>query len=165
MSQLPLYQCHKVVRAAEIITIVSGTDGRATLIFIGPIEPTVVGQDYLDKHKPEVGGYFVQYQDGYQSYSPKKAFETGYSPRFGGGFPLALTKMMDGKKMRRACWPNQHIQAKLAHQESDMSMPYLYVGQDDVALVPWVPSNDDLMANDWLEVAEKCGGGDETAGP
>lgn len=79
------------------------------------------------------------------------------------GFPLALTNMMDGKKMRRACWPNQHIQLQKPDENSKMSMPYLYVGQDDVALVPWVPSNDDLMANDWLEVAEADNSG-ATAG-
>lgn len=30
-----------------------------------------------DKHKPQVGGYFVLYPDGYQSYSPAEPFEAG----------------------------------------------------------------------------------------
>jgi hypothetical protein len=38
-----------------------------------------VDQAYMDKHKPEVGGYFVQYDDGYKSFSPAKAFEEGYT--------------------------------------------------------------------------------------
>jgi hypothetical protein len=34
----------------------------------------------MHKHKPQVGGYFVQYRDGYKSFSPAAAFEEGYSP-------------------------------------------------------------------------------------
>jgi hypothetical protein len=39
----------------------------------------VVSAEYLAKHKPEVGGYFVVYADGYQSFSPAQAFEEGYT--------------------------------------------------------------------------------------
>ena len=38
-----------------------------------------VESSYINKHCPEVGGYYVQYQDGYESYSPAEAFESGYS--------------------------------------------------------------------------------------
>lgn len=38
-----------------------------------------VTADYMEKHKPQVGGYWVQYVDGYQSFSPAKAFEEGYT--------------------------------------------------------------------------------------
>jgi len=31
------------------------------------------------KHKPEVGGYYVVYADGYKSFSPAQAFEEGYT--------------------------------------------------------------------------------------
>jgi hypothetical protein len=41
--------------------------------------PFFVDQEYMAKHKPEVGGYFVQYDDGYKSFSPAKAFEEGYT--------------------------------------------------------------------------------------
>lgn len=40
--------------------------------------PVRVDADYLSKHKPEVGGYYVVYDDGYKSWSPAKAFEEGY---------------------------------------------------------------------------------------
>ena len=39
---------------------------------------TVPGE-FIQKHKPVVGGYFVMYEDGYQSFSPAKAFEEGYT--------------------------------------------------------------------------------------
>lgn len=38
-----------------------------------------VDADFLRKHKPVAGGYFVQYADGYKSFSPAKAFEEGYT--------------------------------------------------------------------------------------
>jgi len=38
-----------------------------------------VSAEFLAKHKPEVGGYWVQYADGYQSFSPAAAFEEGYT--------------------------------------------------------------------------------------
>jgi len=44
-----------------------------------PFAPFEVEPGYFLKHKPEVGGYFVQYEDGYKSYSPAKAFEEGYT--------------------------------------------------------------------------------------
>lgn len=39
----------------------------------------VVSAEFMAKHKPEVGGYFVHYADGYESFSPAKAFEEGYT--------------------------------------------------------------------------------------
>ena len=34
---------------------------------------------WLDKHNPAVGGYYVVYKDGYESFSPAQAFEEGYA--------------------------------------------------------------------------------------
>ena len=41
--------------------------------------PFFVDAKYLQRHKPEVGGYYVVYDDGYKSWSPAKAFEEGYT--------------------------------------------------------------------------------------
>jgi len=41
--------------------------------------PFPVDAKYMRKHKPQVGGYFVVYKDGYKSYSPAQAFEEGYT--------------------------------------------------------------------------------------
>lgn len=85
--EMPKYKCHKEVWALKIKSIVrdgvngtSGTDGSA---IITPEEeayaPFRVEMDYLNKHKPHVGGYYVVYKDGYKSFSPADAFEDGYS--------------------------------------------------------------------------------------
>ncbi len=41
--------------------------------------PFRVDAKYIAKHNPEVGGYWVRYDDGYESFSPAAAFEEGYS--------------------------------------------------------------------------------------
>jgi len=37
-----------------------------------------VSRDWMLKHNPTPGGYYVVYNDGYASFSPAEAFETGY---------------------------------------------------------------------------------------
>lgn len=50
---------------------------------ITPVEngyaPFAVSPEYCRKHKPQVGGYYVRYKDGYESFSPAQAFEEGYT--------------------------------------------------------------------------------------
>lgn len=82
-SEIPRYACHKKVRAFKIKSITGGTaetDGVVTIIpedeNIAPVE---VGRDYVKKHDPEEGGYYVRYEDGYESFSPAAAFEAGYT--------------------------------------------------------------------------------------
>jgi len=89
-QEMPKYKCHKEVWALKIKAIDRDidkareedreTDGSA---MITPEEsnyaPFRVESDYLRKHNPEVGGYYVVYKDGYKSYSPAEPFEDGYS--------------------------------------------------------------------------------------
>jgi hypothetical protein len=66
--ELPLYLCHKKVRAAKITAIEShesNGEGSHTMIF-GEIGGSKFLTDaWKDRFRPEVGGYFVQYEDGY----------------------------------------------------------------------------------------------------
>lgn len=83
MSSLPLYQCHKRVRAAKISAIDQGTApnnvGGTWLLSLEGAGSVEVPHEWLKKHNPEAGGYFVHYDDGYTSFSPAKAFEEGYA--------------------------------------------------------------------------------------
>jgi hypothetical protein len=85
--EMPRYKCHKEVWALKIAGIKRDgegenreSDGSAT---ITPAEdryaPFKVDADYMFKHRPQVGGYYVQYKDGYKSFSPADAFEDGYT--------------------------------------------------------------------------------------
>lgn len=87
MREMPRYQSHKIVHALKIAEIARNipeegceSDGGA---FIHPSEegyaPFYVDFAYMSKHKPEVGGYYVVYNDGYKSFSPAAAFEEGYT--------------------------------------------------------------------------------------
>ena len=78
--EMPRYRCHKEVWALKIAHISYENIATAT---IHPAEegyaPFEVDADYLKKHRPQSGGYYVVYADGYKSFSPSKAFEEGYT--------------------------------------------------------------------------------------
>lgn len=83
-TKIPAYRCHKLVRAAKITSIdefILNKGGDWILRFgcISNRANLVVSDEYMNKHNPKVGGYFVVYEDGYQSWSPAEAFESGYT--------------------------------------------------------------------------------------
>ncbi len=74
------YKCHKVVQAAKIVTVGIYEPvkmGYELRLGYGP--HVYVNQEYFDKHEPKVGGYYVRYDTGYESWSPADAFEAGYT--------------------------------------------------------------------------------------
>lgn len=79
---LPLYQCHKKVEACRIKHVVF-CEGSPSVCFLGPEDLDIPGievsMDWVKKHNPVPGGYFVVYADGYESFSPAEAFESGYT--------------------------------------------------------------------------------------
>lgn len=79
--ELPKWQCHKVVEAAKITAAVRGQGSSIVLTLEGGLAATV-DVAYLNRSNPSgelVGGYFVRYADGYEAWSPAKAFEEGYA--------------------------------------------------------------------------------------
>lgn len=79
-AQMPRYQCHKQVHALKIegIEHLYG-DGAVITPADEGWQPFRVDEAYIRKHNPQAGGYYVVYDDGYQSFSPAKAFEEGYT--------------------------------------------------------------------------------------
>ncbi len=84
--EMPKYKSHKMVHALKIKDIRdptkpgNETDGSR---IITPVEAGYasfrVNNEYVRKHKPQVGGYYVVNEDGYKSWSPAEAFEGGYT--------------------------------------------------------------------------------------
>ena len=78
--EMPRYECHKRVWALKIDLICEQRDGSA---IIHPAEEEYsafpVSASYVNKHCPKVGGYYVKYKDGYESFSPPDTFEAGYT--------------------------------------------------------------------------------------
>lgn len=76
MVEMPRYVSHKTVWALKIAEFDVDT------LTITPVEPGyapfVVSREYVEKHRPQAGMYFVVYADGYRSFSPAKAFVEGY---------------------------------------------------------------------------------------
>jgi hypothetical protein len=77
---MPRYKCHKQVWALKISNIEEG-DQKAVLISFADAgyAPIYIDIGWCYKHKPHAGGYYVVYKDGYKSYSPADAFESGYT--------------------------------------------------------------------------------------
>lgn len=80
---LPRYQCHKKVWALKIREIHLGSSGD---LVIGPANEAypwfTVPAKFVPQHnaaRPQVGWYWVRYEDGYESFSPADAFESGYT--------------------------------------------------------------------------------------
>lgn len=71
------YQSHKVVEAGRITNIIGGGMGLGAVLELEDDNVTV-DSAYLAKHKPAVGGYYIKYPDGYESWSPADSFESGY---------------------------------------------------------------------------------------
>lgn len=83
-AEMPKYKCYKEVWALKIAEIrthhVEPPDGSAVLV---PEDKRYanfrVEADYVERHNPVAGGYYVVYADGYKSFSPAEAFESGYT--------------------------------------------------------------------------------------
>lgn len=93
---MPQYQCHKKVWALKIKQVIvhahpdpnyddkvwfASPEFQGGHLFIEDdgFAPIAFDADWFRKHNPEIGGYYVVYEDGYKSYSPAKAFEEGYT--------------------------------------------------------------------------------------
>lgn len=82
-AEFPRYVSHKEVWALKLKTVQANEEG--ALLFpedalASVYAPIQVDMDYVMKHRPQAGGYYVVYKDGYKSWSPAAAFESGYTP-------------------------------------------------------------------------------------
>ncbi len=90
--EMPKYRSHKKVWALKLAEVkrIGGATTKADddceqeltgLLY--PEDSTYgaihVDAEYMRKHNPQAGGYFVVYEGGYKSWSPADAFEDGYT--------------------------------------------------------------------------------------
>lgn len=83
--KIPTYKCIKNVKAFKIKSMQkindndNDKDNKFILALKGDEQCVVyVKEDYVKKHNPQIGGYYVLYKDDYESWSPAEAFEEGY---------------------------------------------------------------------------------------
>jgi len=84
-GEMPRYRSHKVVGALKIRHVEDcGTDTTTDenpIVMIHFVDSTFapIRMNLRGKPDPDVGWYYVQYPDGYTSFSPPQAFEEGYT--------------------------------------------------------------------------------------
>jgi hypothetical protein len=85
--RVPEYKCHTTVGALKIKAVeldkdraTRESDGSAVLVpEDSQYAPFKVPREYVQKHQPMAGGYYVIHEDGYKSFSPGPAFEKEYT--------------------------------------------------------------------------------------
>jgi hypothetical protein len=99
-------------------------------------------------------GYAVKYVDGYISWSPKDVFEAAYQPITAMSFGHAIEALKAGYKVCRAGWNGKGmwLDLQVPDEHSKMSLPYIYMFTADKHQVPWLASQTDVLANDWMIV-------------
>lgn len=111
-------------------------------------------------------GYKVVYPDGYESWSPKAAFEEAYREADGMPFGLAIEAIKKGKRAARRGWNGKEQYIELAenisylnrsgeqinaeHKDSG-SAAIAFVGTRGVQL-GWLASQSDMLSDDWFIV-------------
>ena len=111
-------------------------------------------------------GYKVVYPDGYESWSPKDAFEAAYRTSGAFNFGHALLLLNAGRSVARAGWngkgmflylvPPGNYPARTdiakAHWGDDGLVPYgAYIAMRTAQgnVVPWLASQTDMLGEDW----------------
>lgn len=77
-------------------------------------------------------------------------------------FGVALDMLKDGYKVARVGWNGKGMWIMLCTPDGDYTLestgetygrlPYLYMKTADDKLVPWLASQTDILANDWMGV-------------
>ena len=64
----------------------------------------------------------------------------------------AVQKLKEGFKVTRTGWngANQHLSLQMPDVNSKMTLPYIYISTVRGEKVPWLASQTDLLAIDWL---------------
>ena len=82
-DDLPAWKCHKIVRASKITSAerasVDPGDGAPYVVDLECGAYRVMDAGMVARRVPQVGDYYVVYEDGYASLSPGDVFEAGYT--------------------------------------------------------------------------------------
>jgi hypothetical protein len=109
----------------------------------------IVSSEYINRE-----GYKVVYEDGYTSWSPKEVFEKAYRPITSLTFGLAIEALKQGKNVARAGWNGKGMYLLFLNgKTTDFGytlLPYIGLKTVDDNFVPWVASQIDMLAEDWM---------------
>jgi hypothetical protein len=114
-------------------------------------------------------GYLVEYENGYQSWSPKAVFDAAYRPVDGLSFGLAVEALKAGQRVARAGWNGKGMFLFLVPgstfkvnrpplmgiypEGTEINYcPHIDMKTADGKVVPWPTSQTDVLADDWAIV-------------
>lgn len=182
------YTSHKEVDAAKIKAVGELKTDTQTRTLAIEGEVMQVNEDWYQKHSDQgtkdlVGGYFVRYADGYGSWSPAEAFESGYKEittdghgalatglgNLSNGFDWAINMLKRGKKVARKGWNGKDMFLFLVPGSTfQVNRPpllgiypegteinyhaHIDMKTADGQVVPWLCSQTDALADDWVVV-------------
>lgn len=125
--------------------------------------------DLPANEEPGEDGYLVEYPDslsnhpdfrGYISWSPKAVFEAAYNSYTEGcTFGQAIELLKSGYKLSRKGWNGKGMyltyvgpdQWQVDKYESHLnSLPWIGMKTADGSFVPWLASQSDILAEDWV---------------
>lgn len=112
-------------------------------------------------------GYFVQYADGYTSWSPKAVFEEVYEEAGAMTFGMALDALKIGKRIARNGWNDKGMfvylvsafdrpavsgveQAFFGGYSDVPQHAQMNIKNVDGTVCSWVPSQSDCLSDDWM---------------
>lgn len=79
-------------------------------------------------------------------------YDVELSPRSQRGMGWALGALRAGKKVARKGWngKDQHLELQVPDEHSKMTLPYIFIVTVQGDRVPWLASQTDLLATDWV---------------
>lgn len=88
---------------------------------------------------------------GFKDVGRERTITATVEVRASAGFCEALNAALDGRRITRAGWNagGQFVRSQHPDKGSMMTAPYLVLKNAQNGLVPWVPSQGDIFANDW----------------
>lgn len=175
---LSVFVCHKQVLAAPIVAADPVAHTLTIMLPTGEPHTFAPAAGFFARSTPAPGDYFVVYDDGYQSHSPKAVFEAGYHAATDGmTFGDAIAAMKQGKRVARAGWNGKGMWLALscgetreipaasfwsphnkAHAEAQGGtakvLPSITMKTaTGEILMGWLASQTDMLAEDWCVVA------------
>ena len=116
--------------------------------------------EYLDGGKPNHPDH-----EGYISWSPKAQAEAAYRETSGLTFGLAVEALKKGMKVARAGWNGKGMWLEYVNEGvwfvntldgerlyRDQRLPWIGMKTADNKFVPWLASQTDVLAEDWMIV-------------
>ena len=101
-------------------------------------------------------GYAVKYSDGYISWSPQDVFDETYHRIDAMSFGHAIVALKASRCVARQGWngKDMHLCLQVPDEGSKMSLPYIYMRTAQADLVPWLASQTDMLADDWMIIEQ-----------